>query len=103
MAKDINVRELKEKMDRGDDFLLIDVREPHEHEEFNVGGQLIPLGVLPNKLAALRPHQDEEIILYCRSGNRSGVAKQLMERSGFKVVRNLLGGMLDWQEEFRGR
>ena len=100
MAKDIDVKELKEKMDRGDDFLLIDVREPYEHQEFNVGGQLIPLGALPSKLEALRPHQDDEIILYCRSGNRSGVAKELMERAGFKVVRNLLGGMLDWKEKF---
>ena len=100
MAKDIDVKELKEKMDRGDDFLLIDVREPHEHQEFNVGGQLIPLSTLPTKIEALRPHEGEEVILYCRSGNRSGVAKQLMERAGFKVVRNLLGGMLDWQEVY---
>ena len=100
MAKDIDVKEFKEKINRGDDFILIDVREPYEHQEFNVGGQLIPLGKLPAKIEALRPHQDEEIILYCRSGNRSGVAKQLMEQAGFKVVRNLLGGMLDWQENF---
>ncbi len=103
MAKDITVTELKEKMDKGGDFVLIDVREPHENQEFNVGGELIPLGKLPDKLGQLEEHKEDEIILYCRSGNRSGVAKQLMERAGFKNVRNLLGGMLDWKEKIGER
>ena len=98
--EDIRVKELKEKFERGENFVLIDVREPYENEEFNVGGKLIPLATLPGHLAELEQHKGEEIVIYCRSGNRSGVAKQLMERAGFTKVRNLLGGMLDWIETF---
>lgn len=98
--EDIRVKELKEKFERGDDFVLIDVREPYEHQEFNVGGQLIPLATLPSQLGELEQYKGQEIVLYCRSGNRSGVAKQLMERAGFGRVRNLLGGMLDWVDTF---
>lgn len=98
--EDIRVKELKEKFERGDDFVLIDVREPYEHQEFNVGGELIPLGLFPNRIAEFESYKDQEIVLYCRSGNRSGVAKQLMERAGFTKVRNLLGGMLDWVDTF---
>lgn len=98
--EDIRITELKEKFERKEDFILIDVREPYEHEEFNVGGQLIPLAKLPAQLDGLTPHKDQEIVLYCRSGNRSGIAKQLMERAGFTKVRNLLGGMLDWADAY---
>jgi rhodanese-related sulfurtransferase len=97
---DITVSELKTKLDQKEKFVLIDVREKYEHQEFNIGGQLIPLGTLPNKLESLAPHKEEEVVLYCRSGNRSGVAQVLMQRAGFKNVRNLLGGMLDWVDTF---
>jgi rhodanese-related sulfurtransferase len=97
---DIYVKELKEKLDNKEKFVLIDVREPHEHEDFNVGGQLIPMGAVPSALEDLTAHKEEEIILYCRSGNRSGIAQQLMLSHGFKNVRNLLGGMLDWIDTF---
>jgi rhodanese-related sulfurtransferase len=100
MSKDIKTEELKQKMDAKEHFVLIDVREPHEHEAFNVGGSLIPLGSLANRLGELEDNKEDEVIVYCRSGQRSGVAKELMQRSGFKNVRNLLGGMLDWQERF---
>ncbi len=95
---DIEVKELKTKLERGDDFVLIDVREPYEHEEFNIGGRLIPLGELPLVMDSLTEDQEMEIVVYCRSGNRSGMAKYMMEQSGYKKVRNLLGGMLAWQE-----
>lgn len=98
---DITVQELKQRMDAGEaGFVLIDVREPYEHEEFNIGGQLIPVGSVMGAIPNLQAHKDEEVILYCRSGNRSGMAKQLMEASGFQNVRNLLGGMLAWRENF---
>jgi rhodanese-related sulfurtransferase len=98
--EDITVKELKEKLDKEESFILIDVREPHEHQEFNVGGRLIPVGTLPTQLSQLEGHKDEEIVVYCRSGNRSGMAKQYMEQNGFNKVRNLLGGMLKWQEVY---
>lgn len=100
---DISVQDLKTRMDAGEtDFVLIDVREPHEHTAFNIGGQLIPLGTVPGAITDLAPHQESEVIVYCRSGGRSGMAKGLLEQSGFKNVRNLTGGMLAWQDAFGG-
>lgn len=97
---DITVKELKEKLDKGEDFVLIDVREPYEHEEFNVGGELIPLGSIPTSLEDLEAHKEDEIVVYCRSGRRSATARELMQQAGFKNVRNLEGGMLAWVETF---
>jgi rhodanese-related sulfurtransferase len=98
---DITIQELKQRMDAGDsDFVLIDVREPYEHEEFNVGGKLIPIGGFMAAIPELMAHKEEEVVVYCRSGNRSGMAKQLLEASGFTNARNLTGGMLAWQASF---
>jgi rhodanese-related sulfurtransferase len=96
----ITVQELKKKMDAGEEIVLIDVREPYEHQEFNIGGTLIPMGSVPNALEELEPHKDDEIVLYCRSGNRSGMAQQFLVQQGFKNVLNLTGGMLAWAETF---
>lgn len=97
---DITIEELKERMDKGELLHIIDVREQHEFEEFNIGARLIPLSSLPMHLQELEPLKNSEIILHCRSGNRSGQAKLLMEDMGFTHVRNLLGGMLAWQDKF---
>ncbi len=98
---DITVQELKKRLDAGENsFVLIDVREPYEHNEFNIGGQLVPVGSVMGTIPELSAHKDEEVIVYCRSGNRSGMAKQLMVASGFSNVKNLLGGMLAWRENF---
>jgi rhodanese-related sulfurtransferase len=97
---DITVEELKTRMDSGEDLIIIDVREPHEFEEFNIGARLIPLGTLPNVIEELEDLKDEEIILHCRSGARSGQAKAYMQSIGFNKVRNMLGGVLDWQMKF---
>jgi len=100
MAEDIRVNELKDKMEAGEDFKLLDVREAHEREQFNIGGSFIPLGALMSRIGELEAHKEDEVIVYCRSGNRSGLAKEFLERAGFKNVRNLLGGMLDWAEAY---
>ncbi len=97
---DITVQELKQKLQSGDNFILIDVREPWEHEEFNVGGQLIPLGELMNRLWEFEDRKDQEFVLYCRSGNRSGMAQSMLQAQGFSNARNLTGGMLAWQDTF---
>lgn len=97
---DITVQELKERMDKGETIHLIDVREPYEHEEFNIGGLLCPLGDVMRAIEEMSDHKDEEIVVYCRSGRRSDTAKQIMQQAGYQNVRNLLGGMLDWQEAF---
>ena len=94
---DITVTELKRRMDAGDkSFVLIDVRETYEYEEFNIGARLIPLGTLPEALDELSENQDAEIVLLCRSGARSGQAKAYMMANGFTNVRNLEGGMIAW-------
>ena len=97
---DITVQQLKEKLDKNESFVLIDVREPWENDEFNVGGELIPIGDFMGKLPALENHKEEEVVLYCRSGNRSGMAQQLMQSAGFTNVRNLIGGMVLWQDVY---
>ena len=94
---DITVQELKAKLDKDETFIFIDVREPHEHEEFNVGGNLIPLGNVMSAISKYEPFKDEEVVLYCRSGQRSGMAQQLFQQAGYVNVRNLLGGVLEWQ------
>jgi rhodanese-related sulfurtransferase len=93
---DITVNELKERLDAGEDLNLIDVREDYEYDEQNLGGRLIPLGELPDRLDELEDLKDEEVIVQCRSGNRSGKAKAFLESQGFTNVRNLTGGMLAW-------
>lgn len=98
--QDITVQELKERMDKGEKLTIIDVRELHEYEEFNIGAQLIPLGTLPARLAELEGLKDQEVILHCRSGARSGNAKMFLMDHGFNQVRNLLGGMLAWRDAF---
>ena len=98
---DITVKQLKEKLDKEESFVLIDVREDYEHEEFNVGGQLIPLGDLQHQLEELEDKMEEEIVVYCRSGNRSAMAQAILEQHGFSNVRNLEGGMNQWQETFK--
>ena len=97
---DITVQELKQKLDAGDDFLFIDVREAHEFEEFNLGAQLIPLGTVMDHIPNLEAHKNKEVVIHCRSGGRSGMAQQLMQQAGFSNVRNLTGGVLAWQEAF---
>ena len=99
---DITVQELKQRMDAGDnDFVFIDVRESHEYAEFNLGAELIPLGqIMAATDTQLADLKEKEIILHCRSGARSGQAKQLLEMMGFKHVRNMLGGVLAWQDAF---
>ncbi|TLU99041.1 rhodanese-like domain-containing protein [Dyadobacter luticola] len=95
---DITVEELKERLDKGEDLHFYDVREEHEYEEDNLGATLIPLGELPDRLDELEPLKDEEIIIHCRSGARSGRAAQYLESQGFTNVRNVVGGILAYRE-----
>ena len=95
---DITTEELKEKLDNKEDFIFIDVREQYEYDEFNLGAKLIPLGTLPGALNELEQYKDKEIVIHCRSGARSGNAKNFLAQLGYKNVRNLLGGVLRWQQ-----
>jgi rhodanese-related sulfurtransferase len=95
---EISVQGLKVKMDNKEDFVLIDVREKYEYEEFNIGGKLIPLGEIMGALEDLEEFKGKEIIIHCRSGKRSAMAQQLMLQAGFSDVKNLAGGVLAWQD-----
>lgn len=94
----ITTEQLKKRLDNNESIHLIDVREPYEHEEFNIGGTLIPLGDLPMKLADLSMEKSETIVVYCRSGNRSGMGQFLLKEAGYADVLNLEGGMVAWEE-----
>ena len=94
---EISVQELKEKIDKGEDFQLIDVREDFEYETSNLGGQLIPLGgilIETDKIA-----KDKDVVIMCRSGKRSAAAIMQLEAQGFTNLYNLYGGILAWQED----
>jgi rhodanese-related sulfurtransferase len=101
--KTITVAELKAKIDAGEKLNLLDVREPHENAAFNIGGQLLPLGLVQAlQIDEIEHLKDETVYIYCRSGNRSGQACLMLEPCGFKDVINVTGGMLAWQEQFPG-
>jgi len=100
--EDIYVQELKQRMDQGEDLIIIDVREPWEFEEFNIGALNVPLGQLPVALLEWDEWKDRELIVHCKSGDRSGMAKALLTQQGFTSVRNLLGGMLEWKAVYGG-
>lgn len=101
--KTITVAELKAKIDAGEKLNLLDVREPHENAAFNIGGQLLPLGLVQAlQIDEIEHLKDETVYIYCRSGNRSGQACLMLAPCGFKDVINVSGGMLAWQEQFPG-
>jgi rhodanese-related sulfurtransferase len=101
MDNEITVIELKQRLDKGEDLLVIDVRESYEFDEFNIGARLIPLGNLATELHDLDDFMDNEIVVHCRSGARSAAAQDYMRKQGFEKVRNLAGGILAWQEAFQ--
>ena len=97
----ITVEELKVRMDAGEKPNLIDVREPHENAEFNIGGKLIPLGKIQTmQTEELDDLKEEEVIIYCRSGQRSMMACMFLDTLGFKNTKNMIGGVLAWKEKF---
>ena len=97
----ISVEQLKARLDAGESIHLLDVREPFEHENFNIGGTLLPLGKIQRfQTDEIDNWRDREVVCYCRSGNRSGQACLILETAGFANVKNLSGGMNAWQDRF---
>jgi len=94
---EITPRELKVRLDRGDDLFILDVREPHEYQICNIGGYLIPLGDLSRRVSEL--DSSREIVAHCRSGKRSAEASEFLRQAGFRKVLNLKGGILAWSDE----
>ena len=93
---DISVEELKQRLDRGDNLFVLDVREPHEYQICNLGGHLIPLNDLPKRVGELDP--SKEIVVHCKMGGRSAKAADFLRQSGFTRVHNLAGGITAWAE-----
>jgi molybdopterin/thiamine biosynthesis adenylyltransferase/rhodanese-related sulfurtransferase len=94
---EITPRELKTRLDRGDDLYILDVREPHEYQICNLGGHLIPLGDLSRRVNEL--DSSREIVAHCRSGKRSAEAVEFLQKAGFRKIWNLKGGILAWSDE----
>jgi len=94
---EITPRELKSRLDRGDDLFILDVREPHEFQICNLKGHLIPLGELPRRVHEL--DSSREIVAHCRSGKRSAEAVDFLRKAGFRKTASLKGGILAWSDE----
>ena len=94
----VTVQELKAKQDRGDKFVLLDVREPFEYDICRIpGSKLIPLGNLPSRMSEL--DSADEILLQCKSGARSARALRLLQEAGFSKLANVEGGIAAWAEQ----
>jgi molybdopterin/thiamine biosynthesis adenylyltransferase/rhodanese-related sulfurtransferase/molybdopterin converting factor small subunit len=93
----ISVNELKEKLDAHEDIFILDVREPHEYEISNLNGYLIPLNDLPERINEL--DSSREMVVHCKMGKRSAQAVEFLKSSGFKKVKNLVGGINAWAEK----
>jgi len=94
---EITARNLKARLDRGDDLYILDVREPHEYQICNIKGNLIPLGDLTRRVAEL--DSSREIVAHCKSGKRSAQAVEFLRSAGFKKIWNLKGGITAWSDE----
>jgi sulfur-carrier protein adenylyltransferase/sulfurtransferase len=94
---EITPRDLKTRLDRGDDLYILDVREPHEYQICNLDGHLIPLGELARRVNEL--DSSREIVAHCRSGKRSAEAVEFLQKAGFRKIWNLKGGILAWSDE----
>ena len=97
----IQPEEVKERLASNEKLNLIDVRQPDENADFNIGGTLLPLGnILSMQFEEIEDLKNEEVICYCRSGQRSMQAAMILETMGFTNVKNLAGGMLGWESKF---
>ncbi len=95
----ISPAEAAQELETGD-VALIDTREPHEYEEAHIdGGRLVPPALLRDEIESVLPDRRQRVVLYCRSGNRSGKAAQQMAELGYENLANVEGGILAWQEE----
>ena len=95
--KEITAQELKTLIDSKASFQLIDVREPHEFDEVNINGELIPMGDVMENLDKIA--KDKQVVVHCRSGKRSAAVIQALEAEGYTNLYNLKGGILAYMEE----
>ncbi len=93
----MSVQEFKRRRDAGEEIFLLDVREPFEHQIAQIGGHLIPLNELPDRVDELSP--EKEIVVHCKSGGRSQRAAEFLAKNGFARLHNLAGGITAWANE----
>jgi adenylyltransferase/sulfurtransferase len=93
----ISVLELKQRLDAGEDLMILDVREPYECQIASIGGTLIPMNQVPDRLAEI--DRNREIVVQCRSGARSQRVAEFLAAQGYPNVRNLAGGILAWADQ----
>jgi len=99
--KNITVEELKSRLDAGEQLHIIDVREPAEYAEYNIGGKLFPLGKIAGmQLEDLDDLKNEELIIHCKGGSRSMQACMILEQVGFTNVVNVTGGAMAWKQKY---
>jgi len=95
--KTISALELKNRLDKGDELYILDVREPHEFAKNNMGGVLLPLGKIAQlEIDDIEDWRNKEVIVHCRSGMRSMQAIMMLESAGFSNLSNLEGGIIAW-------
>jgi rhodanese-related sulfurtransferase len=98
--QNITIQELKARIEANEELNLIDVRQPEENAEFNIGGLLLPLGnIVAMQIDDIEDLKNQEVICYCRAGQRSMQACVILESLGFTDVKSLSGGMMAWQSE----
>jgi adenylyltransferase/sulfurtransferase len=93
----LSVKDLKRRIDAGENLFILDVREPFEYQIANIGGKLIPQNEVPQRLAEI--DRDREVIVQCKSGGRSQRIAEFLKQSGYPKVANLAGGILAWSDE----
>lgn len=99
--QNITVEELKARMDAGEKLNLLDVREDNERADFNIGGLHLRLRLIQEMaIEEIEDLKNEEVICYCRSGNRSQMACLMLEHQGFTNTKNLVGGVTEWAAKF---
>jgi sulfur-carrier protein adenylyltransferase/sulfurtransferase len=93
----VTVKELKQRLDAGEDVFVLDVREPYEYQIANIGAKLIPQNDVPKRLDEI--DRNREIVVHCRSGQRSQRIAEYLTQQGYGNVKNLAGGILAWADE----
>jgi rhodanese-related sulfurtransferase len=96
--QDLNAKQFYEMMQKEKDVIILDVRTPQEYQEGYISNAInIPVQILGQQLDKLNNFKDKKILVYCRSGHRSAIASQILDKAGFKNVYNLKGGLFEWK------
>ncbi|MEI8280232.1 MAG: rhodanese-like domain-containing protein [Bacteroidota bacterium] len=99
--ENITVEQLKIRVDSGEQLHVLDVREPSEYAEYNIGAKLIPLGQIMNmQVDELEDWKGQEIIVHCLAGKRSMQAIMMLEQMGYTNLKNVVGGVAAWREKY---